>query len=547
MPYKILKTIEPREYQKAIFETCKGKNCLVILPTGMGKTLIALMLSISRLKELPESRTLFLAPTRPLAEQHFTYFKKHLPELFATLELFTGKINAEKRKKLWQNAEIIFSTPQCVANDLRNNLYDLKEVSLLIEDECHRCLKNYDYTYIADKYKQQAKQQRILGLTASPGANKKTIKKISENLGIEAIEVRTRESGDVSPYIQKLKFDIVKIPFPPEFDEIKTLLKKLCDKKVEELKNRKLLFQPATKKNILELQKKIMTMISTGNKNFNVFAGASACAQVIKLQYCLELLETQTLSSLQRYMQDIFQQAEQGKSRAVKQLIKQASFNQAYIKTQELLAKKIENPKLAKLRELIEEEMQGKIKRIIIFSQYRETVTRICKELNSLPSINARVFVGQLKKGETGLSQKEQQQIIRDFTLGKINILVSTSIGEEGLDIPEVSAVIFYEPIPSAIRQIQRRGRTARLKPGKLLVLMITGTRDEAYYWAAFHKEKKMYSAINGIKKELENNNKKGKLKSQKSEISDDSQNSKRILKSKETVGVLDKPQKTLF
>ena len=81
---------------------------------------------------------------------------------------------------------------------------------------------------------------------------------------------------------------------------------------------------------------------------------------------------------------------------------------------------------------------------------------------------------------------------------------MATSIAEEGLDIVEVSAVIFYEPIPSAIRQIQRRGRTARLKPGKLIILMITKTRDEAYYWSAFHKEKKMYQAIESIKQDLE-------------------------------------------
>jgi len=513
MPHKVLKTIKPREYQERIYETCKEKNCLVVLPTGMGKTLVALMLSIARLKQFPESKILFLAPTRPLAEQHFSYFQKHLPELFAQLNLFTGKIKSEKRKKLWQNAEIIFSTPQCVANDLRNNLYSLSDVSLLIEDECHRCLKNYDYTYIAENYKQNAANQRVLGLTASPGADRARINKIAKNLGIEAIEVRTRDSEDVSPYIQKLKFEIIKLDFPTELLEIKILIEEILKKKVEELKNRKLLFQPATKKNILELQKKIMRMISTGNKNFNVLAGASACAQVIKLQYLLELLETQTLSSLQRYFQDIFEQAKQGKSRAVQQLIKQPNFNQAYILTTELITKNIENPKLSKLKELVKQEMkgknQGKIKRIIVFSQYRETVTKICKTLNTLSGINARVFVGQLKKGETGLSQKEQQQIIKDFTLGKINILVSTSIGEEGLDIPEVSAVIFYEPIPSAIRQIQRRGRTARLKPGKLLILMNKKTRDESYYWAAFHKEKKMHQAINHIKDKLENKSKK--------------------------------------
>ncbi len=505
MPHKTLTKITPRKYQQVIYETCKDKNCLVVLPTGIGKTLIALMLTINRQKTCPGTKSLFLAPTKPLAEQHQAYFQKHLPELFAELILFTGKINAKKRKQLWQNADIIFSTPQCISNDLKNNLYNLNEVSLLIEDECHRCLKNYAYTYVAEKYKQQSQNQRILGLTASPGTDKKTIKQIAQNLGIETIGLRTRESEDVKPYLQELKFEIIKLNFPSEFKEIQILLKELLDKKTGELKNRKLLFQPATKKNIIELQKRIMTMIAKGNKHFNLLAGASACAQAIKLQYCLELLETQTLSSLQRYFQDLFQQAEQNKSRAVKQLIKQPQFNQAYIRTTELITKKIENPKLAKLKELIEKEFKTKEKiRIIVFSQYRETVTRICKTLNEINKVNARVFVGQLKKGETGLSQKEQQQIIHDFSFGKINILVSTSIGEEGLDIPEVSAVIFYEPIPSAIRKIQRMGRTARLKPGKLIILMIEKTRDEAYYWAAFHKEKKMYQAIESIKADLD-------------------------------------------
>ncbi len=507
MPDKILKTIQPREYQQKIYEVCKGKNCLVILPTGTGKTLVALMLAINRLRLYPESKILFLAPTRPLAEQHLAYFQKHLPELFAGKELFTGKVDAEKRKKLWQNAEIIFSTPQCVGNDLRNNLYDLKDVSLLIEDECHRCLKSYDYTYIAKTYKEQAVNQRILGLTASPGVEKSKIKKIAENLGIEAIEIRTRESDDVSPYLQELKYETIKIDYPEEFREVGDLIKGLCNRKIEELQNRKLLFAPPTKKNILELQRKIMTMISTGNRNFNILLGASACAQAIKLQHLLELLETQTLDSVYKYMQELFSQANQNKSKAVKHLVKQVAFNQAYIKVTGLIAKKIENPKLPKLKEVVEEEMKGKIKRIIVFAQFRDTLVKICKTLNEVPGVNARVFVGQAKKGEgegaTGLSQKEQKEMINDFSLGKINVLCASSIGEEGLDICEVSAVIFYEPIPSAIRQIQRRGRTARLKPGKLIVLMIKKTRDEAYYWAAFHKERKMYQSLKELDKEF--------------------------------------------
>lgn len=521
---EFLKNLKPRKYQEEIFETCKIKNCLVVLPTGIGKTLIALMLAIFKQKQFPGKKILFLAPTRPLAQQHLDYFIKNLPELFAEMTLFTGKINPEKRLKTWQTADIIFSTPQCISNDLKNNLYNLNDVSLLIEDESHRCLKNYAYTYVAQTYKEQSQNPHILGLTASPGADKKTIEQVAKNLGIEAIEIRTRDSEDVKEYLQEREFEIISLDFPNEIKEIVNLIKGLYSKKIQELKNRHLLFKPPTKTFILELQRNIMTSIAKGNKNFNMFSGASACAQAIKLSHLIELLETQTLYSSLNYIQSLFEQAKQNKSKAVQQIIKRPEFNQAYIKLTELSAKKIENPKIAEIKKIIQEEINNNPKaKIIIFSQYRDTCTRICKELNQINNINARVFVGQAKKtsekGEiSGLSQKEQQQMLDEFKTGKINILAATSIGEEGLDIPEVNAVIFYEPIPSAIRKIQRMGRTARLMKGKITILINKATLDETYYWASFHKEKRMHKAIQSIKQDLAN----GKLNLNKQEEKED-------------------------
>ncbi len=506
MPDKVLKTIKPRKYQQEIYETCKDKNCLVVLPTGIGKTLVALMLSINRQKTVPGTKTLFLAPTKPLAEQHESYFKKHLPELFATMELFTGKVKAEKRRKLWQNADIIFSTPQCVANDIKSNLYDLKLVSLLIEDECHRCLKNYAYTFVAKKYKEQAEHPRILGLTASPGTEKEKIRKIAENLEIETIELRTRESEDVKEYLQELEFKIIKLEFPEEFREITKMIRKLYEKKVQEIKNRKLIFKPANKISLLETQSKIMKAISSGNRHFNYLMGASVCAQAIKLSHLIELLETQTLHTSLNYIKSIFEQANQNKSKAAKQIAKNPEFNSAYVKVTDLISRKLEHPKLFELHSIIEESIEKNPKsKIIVFSQYRDTVIKICKTLNQIPNINAKVFVGQSKKRESGLSQKEQHEILSEFKQGKINIICSTSIGEEGLDIPEVNSVIFYEPIPSAIRKIQRAGRTARLMKGKLVILLTKDTLDEIFYYASRAKEKRMYKAIDSIKSDLDN------------------------------------------
>jgi len=503
---KFLEGITPRDYQQKIFETCKEKNCLVVLPTGLGKTLIALMLVIDRMEKFPTEKIVFLAPTKPLAEQHLTTFKKYLPELFADMQLFTGLVIAEKRKKIWQTADIIFSTPQCVANDLKNRLYDLTEVSLLVEDEAHRCVKNYDYNFMAQKYKEQSEHPRIIGLTASPGSNKAKIKEICKNLSIEEVELRTRESADVKEYLQELEFEKILVDFPPELQEMRYVLKKVFDDYVEELKRRRVLWGPASKTGLIQLQKKIMGTLARGNKNFNYMLGASACAQAIKIQHALELLETQTLSSFNKYLKGLFKQAANHQSKGVIKLVKKQEFNFVYMKTNELLAKGFEHPKINELLEIMKrEKIQNENLKVIIFTQFRDTAKIISDKLNEITGINSKIFVGQTKKEGTGLSQKEQKKMIEDFSEGKINVLCATSIGEEGLDIPEVNTVIFYEPIPSAIRKIQRSGRTARLMEGKLIMLITKGTRDETFYYVSKAREKSMHTAISSIKEELSN------------------------------------------
>ncbi len=351
------------------------------------------------MQEFPGEKVVFLAPTKPLAEQHLIYFQKHLPELFGDLQLFTGMINPEKRKKIWQTADIIFSTPQCVANDLKNNLYDLTEVCLLIEDEAHRCIKNYDYNYIARQYKNHSNNSRILGLTASPGSETYKIKEICKNLSVEEVELRTRESEDVKEYLQELKFEKVKVDFPPEFEEIRQVFLKLFEQYVEELKRRRVLYGPSSKTGLIKLQKRIMAILARGNKNFNYMLGASACAQAIKIQHALELLETQTLSSFNKYLKNLFEQASKKQSKGVVKLVAKQEFNFVYTRTNELLAKNIEHPKLHKLIEIVEKEKSENRKiKMIVFTQFRDTAKSISEKLNELQGITAKVFVGQAKK-----------------------------------------------------------------------------------------------------------------------------------------------------
>ena len=507
--------ITPRDYQNTIFETCKEKDCLVVLPTGTGKTLIALMMTIDRFKKFPLEKILILAPTRPLIEQHFKSFKKNLPEDWADMQLFTGKTPADKRKQIWKTAEFIFSTPQCIANDLKKMLYKLDEVSLLVIDECHRCLKNYAYNKIAQKYKMQSTNGRVLALTASPGGDKKTITQVCENLGIKAVEIRTRESPDVQPYLQELEFEKIEVDFPAEFMEIKVLLEQIYNKKISELKHRKVLFGYASKTMLLKTQAKLMQEIKR-KKDMNKMLAVSACATALKISHALTLLETQTISSFIAYLRDLFKQAAEKKSKGVQKLVRNPCFAKAYTLATTLNK---EHPKLQILKETVEKQFQtNPDSKIIIFAQFRETVRTISEELNKIPEIKADNFVGQAiknhEKGKTtGLKQKEQREMIEKFKSGKINVLVATSIAEEGLDIPEVNEVIFYEPIPSAIRKIQRAGRTARLSKGALKILITKKTLDETFHYVAHHKEKRMHKAIDEIKKNFDNNNKQETLK----------------------------------
>jgi Fanconi anemia group M protein len=234
------------------------------------------------------------------------------------------------------------------------------------------------------------------------------------------------------------------------------------------------------------------------------YQGISACAQAIKISHAIELLETQTLASFFKYIKQIFNQASKKQSRGVIKLVNKPEFNLVYSQTYNLLEKGYEHPKIGEIiRNIRDEKNNNRNLKAIIFTQFRETANIISKNLNNLSGIKSKVFVGQAKKEGQGLSQKEQKQMIDEFKDGKTNILVATCIAEEGLDIPEVNLVIFYEPISSAIRSIQRRGRTARLSKGKLIMLITKGTKDEYAYYASRSREKKMTKEIEKIKDEL--------------------------------------------
>src|SRR2546422_1371296 len=162
-----------------------------------------------------------------------------------------------------------------------------------------------------------------------------------------------------------------------------------------------------------------------------------------------------------------------------------------------------EHPKNQSLRRIITSQLAEKPEsKLIVFTQFRDTADLIVDGLKNIPSATPVRFVGQATRNmdDIGLKQEQQVQILDDFKTGRYNVLVTTSIGEEGLHVPDVDHVIFYEAVPSEIRMIQRRGRTGRTRPGKTTVLMTEGTIDEAYYWTSLREEERMHRYLATVK-----------------------------------------------
>ncbi|MBW2968155.1 DEAD/DEAH box helicase, partial [Candidatus Woesearchaeota archaeon] len=296
----------------------------------------------------------------------------------------------------------------------------------------------------------------------------------------------------------------VKVEFPDEFKRVHNYLKESYKSKLTEVKKYGYIDSSRVnggKTAILKLQGYLHSEIAKGDKSFEVMKSVSLLAEAMKVEHAMELLETQGISPLLSYFESIYSESSTTKVKAVKNLAADFNFKSAHIHAKRLAESGIEHPKLAKLKSLVAKEVGAKKDvKIIIFNQFRDSAMKIHDELSSLEGVSARMFFGQAKKKGTGLSQKEQKQMLEDFKAGEFNVLVATSVAEEGIDIPCVDLVMFYEPIPSGIRTIQRRGRTGRQDSGRVTVLMTKETRDEGYKWSAHHKEKRMYRELEGLK-----------------------------------------------
>ncbi|WP_440772426.1 DEAD/DEAH box helicase [Natronorubrum sp. DTA28] len=490
--------LERRLYQLKLAGTAANGHTLVCLPTGLGKTTVSLLVTARRLEEVG-GKALMLAPTKPLVQQHADFYREALQIPDEEIVVFTGDVSPDDRAETWEEATVVMATPQVIENDLVGSRISLADVTHLTFDECHRATGDYAYNYIAERYHADASQPLVTGMSASPGGDEEAILEVCANLGIQDVEVMTEEDADVSEFTHDTDVEWERIDLPEEVIEIRDALNEVIKDRLEKLKElgvAKSTQPDQSQKDLNRMRAELQQLIN--NDQSEGFKGMSVHAEVMKLRQAVTLVETQSVEAVCRYFDRQRNQARSsGASKASQRMVSDPRVREAMRKAESFDQL---HPKYRKTRMLLAETLglEGG-ERVIVFTESRDTAEALTEFLND--SFDAKRFVGQGdREGSDGMTQNQQQEVLDQFRAAEFEVLVSTSVAEEGLDVPEVDLVLFYEPVPTAIRSIQRKGRTGRQSEGRVVVLMAEDTRDEAYFWISQRREKEMESELRELK-----------------------------------------------
>ena len=490
--------LEKRRYQLRLAETAGSEHTLVCLPTGLGKTAVSLLVTAHRLAERG-GMSVLLAPTKPLVQQHAAFYREALSIDDEEIVVFTGDVRPDDRAELWDSSRVVCATPQVIENDLVGNRVSLADVTHLTFDECHRATGNYAYNYIADRYHTDATDPLVTAMSASPGGDKEEILTVCDNLGVRDVAVMTEDDADVAEHTYRTDVEWEHVELPETVIEIRDALNEVIKERLTKLKQ--LGVTTSTDPNMSQSQlnamrAKLQELINSDNADG--YEGMSAHAEIMKLRRAVELVETQSVESLRRYFERQREDAKSsGASKASQRFVSDPRVKESMRKAE---AFEDLHPKFRRARILLAQTLgieNGE--RVIVFTESRDTAETLTEFLGE--HFDTRRFVGQGdREGSDGMTQTEQKETLEEFRAGEFEVLVSTSVAEEGLDVPDVDLVLFYEPVPKGIRSIQRKGRTGRASDGRVVVLLAEDTRDEAFFWMAKNEEDRMEEELRKLK-----------------------------------------------
>ncbi len=480
-------TVKYRRFQTDIAAEALTGNTLVVTPTGLGKTIIAALVIAERLAQVG-GKALFLAPSRPLADQHATTLDKVLT--VGSTVCLTGGEGQRKRAGRWSTRRIFAATPQVAVNDMKKGLLP-NDLSVVVFDEAHRAVGDYSYVVLAKELRTLCPQVLFLGLTASPGHEIEHIEEVCANLFTRNVILRSRDDIDVAPYVERTDVDWIEVQPSEIIYKVSGHLTKYYQERLNSI--RKFGFLRNRKNTQVRIQDlnatsgQIFAMRKRGGAPY-LFQASRQVALARTAHHALLCIERQGVDSFVKFLEP---KMKPGRNRF------EATFmNNENVKKAFNAAKRWKGPSHPKLEPLIatvkQQVLTKPASKVIVFAELRDTVEFLVKLIRK-EGIKVEHFVGQgTRQARKGMTQKEQRDALSRFSSASFQVMCATSIAEEGLDVPQVDLVIFYEPVASDIRLIQRKGRTGRDAPGKVVILTTDKTADERYLHSGLKREKKM-------------------------------------------------------
>ncbi|XP_077176013.1 interferon-induced helicase C domain-containing protein 1 isoform X2 [Paroedura picta] len=532
-----------RDYQLEVAQPAlEGKNIIICLPTGSGKTRVAVYIAKhhldKKIKEGNPGKVIVLVNKVPLVDQHF--WKEFQP--FLKHHYRVTKLSGETQLKISfpevvRSHDVIICTAQILENALLNADRDaeegvyLAEFSLIVIDECHHTQKEGVYNNIMRRYlkeKREKKKQskprlplpQILGLTASPGVGgaknksraEEHILKICANLDADRIMTVKEHADQLSSQVKEpyKKFEIAddkrKDPFRDKLVSIMTRIQAYCK------------FNPSCEFGSQTYEQWAIQEEKKAAKEEN--RKEHACAEHLKkYNDALQINDTIRMVDAYQHLRSFYQE-ERNRKMAVHEeedeplalkldetdrfLLNLFYGNEEELK--ELATKEqYENEKLAKLRKTLMVEFSKTFEpRGIIFTKTRQSAFALYEWIKENAKfeevgVKAHYLIGAGHNSEfKPMTQNEQKEVIDKFRRGKVNLLIATTVAEEGLDIKECNIVIRYGLVTNEIAMMQARGR-ARADESTYVLVASGGSGAVERENVNIFREKMMYKAIRSV------------------------------------------------
>ena len=464
-----------RNYQWELAEPgIKGENYIVCAPTGTGKTFVAGLIISEHLQKRKRDgnpgKVIFMVTTRPLAQQQNVELNKMMPQ--ASVECCIGD-DGSTIELLLKHEDVIVCTAGKLLNELKEDKVHLEEISLIVIDECHHTVKEAPQAKVMEIYlerKQQGKAilPQVVGLTASPGAGDNPSIELEKTLHhlISLCALMDATSGiiTVTENVDELEKhknkSTSRLESPNGRDQSEEFISRITIEMadLEQLVGLRCPFPRWSQQYETSIQQKKqpleMSLIPEDRDQINVFNLLRCYTQALNIY--MDLRYEDAITVLDEFMNFVSEEQATSLEKELKQRLE-------CLKAELMELPKVSNPLLTQVEKKLRSQFAVEPKsKAICFVRTKKHASAFCDWISKLESgveIRPNVFVGHTRETGPGMTQVEQEDVMKGFREGKYNLLVATSVAEEGLDVPACNLVIRYQHVSNEIAKVQTQGR----------------------------------------------------------------------------------------